>query len=132
MRTDRRGFLRALGGGLALLGARPGLGDTDTDGAPEIHRATSNTSVGPLGPKPPRPDPPGLAYKIYPGAKTFPLPAPKAEPGLPLAEVLRGYAPTAAFGCSTSPTASPAATSVGTCALLLPRERSTQARSISW
>jgi SagB-type dehydrogenase family enzyme len=99
MRTDRRGFLRALGGGLALLGARPTLGDTD--GAPEIHRATSNTSVGPLGPKPPRPDPPGLAHKSYPGAKTFPLPAPKAEPGLPLAEVLRGYAPTAAFDGSS-------------------------------
>ena len=95
MRTDRRGFLRALGGGFVWLGSRRASGEDKA--APAIHRATRNTAIGARGPKRPRPKDPAAAFKTYAGAPRVALPAPVAKPSRPLAEVVRGYTRTSGF-----------------------------------
>lgn len=73
MRTDRRGFIRALGSALSLLAGRaqarrqPGLL------APEIHHLTRNTRFGAVGKKRPA-GPPIPPFKRYPLATRLGLP----------------------------------------------------------
>jgi SagB-type dehydrogenase family enzyme len=90
MRTDRRGFLRALANaiafassGVAAVPAR--AADADWD----VHRETRNTRRGARGLRWPRFDGPPPPFKAYSGAPRVTLPPVTSEPGLPLAEAVR-------------------------------------------
>ena len=96
MRTDRRGFLRALAGVVVSLSAGAAAGRA-RDGVLEIHRATRNTLVGPVGPRQPRLRSAPAPFKPYPGAPRLALPQPPLGPQRSLAECLEGYAPDARF-----------------------------------
>lgn len=97
MRTDRRGFLRALASALAFAkGAAAGTGD-DGDGR-DAHRATRNTVWGALVERRPRLGGRPLRYKPYPGQRRVALPALVSGPGLPLAEALSRREPHSGFG----------------------------------
>jgi SagB-type dehydrogenase family enzyme len=72
MRFDRRGFLRALGGGLALA-ARPAGASRPAPGALDVHRDTRNTPRGAFGVRLPRLSSPPPVSKPYPGAPRHPL-----------------------------------------------------------
>ncbi len=89
MEIDRRSFFRLLGAGLAVLSGRPASARS-RDRAPEIHSSTRNTVFGGLGRKL-WPNAALLPFKSYPGAKRIGLPALETQPGLALAEAVRGY-----------------------------------------
>jgi len=95
MRTHRRGFLRMLGGVLALVGA-PGPARA-RERTPGIHRATSNTLLGALAVRRPRFDSRPTDFKPYPGLPRTPLPAARRAPSRPLADVVRAFAPSSGF-----------------------------------
>ena len=96
MRTSRRAFLRILGGALAYPLGRTGLARAERP-ALEIHRATRNTLAGALGARLPRLRAPPARFKAYPDAERVGLPDATADPGLPLAEAVRRYAPASGF-----------------------------------
>ncbi len=96
MRTDRRGFLRVLAGAVASFSAGAAAGPA-RDGVLEIHRATRNTLIGPVGPRQPRLRSAPAPFKPYPGQRRLALPRPRLEPRRALAESLERYAPDARF-----------------------------------
>jgi SagB-type dehydrogenase family enzyme len=88
MRTDRRGFLRALANVLAFAtggSASARAASADWNG----HRATGNTGRGARGLRWPRLRGPPDPAKPYPDAPRFALPPVTSEPGLALAEAAR-------------------------------------------
>lgn len=100
METDRRGFFRIVGSVVALLSGRAGrAAAVPLEVAPKIHRATRNTSFGPVGSRRPfsRAAPP---FNEYPGKTVVPLPV-ALESGRPLADVLRKYTPAAGFAAQS-------------------------------
>jgi hypothetical protein len=89
MATDRRGFLRLLGGTLTLASTGAGAGDR----ALEIHAQTANTRWGAVGTRLRARHDPLAPFKSYPNASRLGLPAIATPVALPLAEAVRGYAP---------------------------------------
>jgi SagB-type dehydrogenase family enzyme len=87
MRTDRRGFLRALGGAIAWLSTQPSTA-RGSERALEIHRATRNTRLGALGEYWPRLESPPVPFKSYSGRRLR-LPAASTEPSIPLWDAIR-------------------------------------------
>jgi SagB-type dehydrogenase family enzyme len=100
MRSDRRGFLRMLGGALAFASGAVGPARA-REGALEIHRSTRNTRLGALGERLPKLSAPPAPFKVYPGAEGLGLPPPALEPGLPLRDAAARYAPASAFEASS-------------------------------
>jgi SagB-type dehydrogenase family enzyme len=92
MRTDRRGFLRALANLLAFAGG--GSAPARAAGADrDAHRATRNTRAGALGIRWPRLRAAPPPFKAYPDAPPIELPPVTNEPALPLAAAVgRGAA----------------------------------------
>ena len=93
METDRRGFLRLLGGALTVAPTGAVAGDR----ALEIHAQTANTRWGALGVRLRALHDPLAPFKSYPDANRFGLPAIDTRVALPLAEAVRGYAPASGF-----------------------------------
>ena len=93
METDRRGFLRWLGGALSVAST----GAAAADRALEIHAQTANTRWGALGVRLRALHDPLAPFKSYPDANRFGLPAIDTRVALPLAEAVRGYAPASGF-----------------------------------
>ncbi len=99
MRTDRRGFLRALASVLAF--ATGGGGSARAAGADwDAHRATCNTPLGARGLRWPRLSFPPDPVKPYPGAARLALPRVVSEPALPLAEAARPGETSAGFAAT--------------------------------
>ena len=71
METDRRGFLRWLGGALTVASNGAAAGDRGL----EIHAQTANTRWGALGVRLRALQDPLAPFKSYPNAKRFDLPA---------------------------------------------------------
>jgi SagB-type dehydrogenase family enzyme len=72
MRFDRRGFLRALCGALALA-TRPARASRPAPGALDVHRDTRNTPRGAFGVRLPRLSSPPPVSKPYPAEPRLPL-----------------------------------------------------------
>ena len=99
MRTDRRGFFRALASVLAFAtggGASARAAGADWD----AHRGTRNTPTGARGLRWPRLSFPPDPFKPYPGAARLALPRVVSEPALPLAEVARRGETSAGFAAT--------------------------------
>lgn len=104
MRTDRRGFLRALANVLAFAtgGAiSAGAAGADWDG----HRSTRNTRRGARGLRWPRLRGPPDPFKPYPEAPRLALPPVTSEPALPLAEAARRGVTSSGFAATPVPLA---------------------------
>jgi SagB-type dehydrogenase family enzyme len=96
MKTDRRGFVRLLGGALAGLLGRSSLAVAQQR-AFEIHDSTRNTRLGALGVRLRSGRDPFSPFKPYPGARRLELPSAETSPALSLAEAARRYAPAVGF-----------------------------------
>ncbi len=106
MRLDRREFLRIAGAALGTLAARPQEERAQAEGEADpaddvttalgIHRRTRNTRFGPFG-RIPLPWQRPATAKPYPGLRRVRLPADSPASRLPLADAVRGYAPTGGF-----------------------------------
>jgi len=97
LRLGRRAFLRAASGAVAWLASRP-LGASPVERAPEIHRATRNTTRGAIGVRWPRLTRPPKPWKEYAEAPRTRLPRAGRSPSLPLADVVRDFAEAPRFG----------------------------------
>jgi SagB-type dehydrogenase family enzyme len=101
MRIDRRGFLRVLGGTLAL--ASRSRAAAAEPRAPEIHSATANRRFGAAGARRPRRSSRLPDFKDYPGAAPLALPRAWSGPQRALADAVASGA--AAEGFSGAPIA---------------------------
>lgn len=97
MKTDRRGFVRLLGGGFAALLGRS-IPAAAQEAAFGIHDSTRNTRLGALGVRLRSTRDPFSPFKPYSGARRLELPEPATSPALSLAEAVRRYAPAVGFG----------------------------------
>jgi SagB-type dehydrogenase family enzyme len=95
MRTDRRGFMRALAGALGWAAAGPAAAAPD-DCLSRIHQATRNTMLGPIGREWWPTTRVRERSKAYSGAPRLALPEPIAVVERSLAEVLAGFSEPAA------------------------------------
>jgi SagB-type dehydrogenase family enzyme len=96
MRTDRRGFLRILGGSFALALA-PRASAAAPPGAVEVHRATRNTLRGGIGTLLSQLGSQPAGPKSYPGAERIALTRAKGEPAQSFAACVRGFGAPSAF-----------------------------------
>jgi len=106
MRTDRRGFLRALANALAFASGAGAVPPARAAGAgPDAHRSTRNTRAGALGVRWPRLRSAPPPFKAYPDAPRLALPPLMSEPGLSLAEAARREVSAASFAATPVPLA---------------------------
>ena len=97
MRTQRRGFLRLVAGGLAALVAPRARAGRKPVSAREIHQSTVNTLLGALGARLWQRSKPEELSANDANRSTRKLPRPFAQQALTLRDVTRSYAATNAF-----------------------------------
>ncbi len=97
MRTDRRGFLGLVAGGLGALALPARARGAPAAHTLAIHRITCHTRAGAIGRRLLAWRTPSPPAKGYPGAARVALPASAAGVSRPLAATVRGFAPAAGF-----------------------------------